>query len=188
MRIPRSPSADGRCESCSNDCFREAPVLTNVPNNQDPHHLQRFVEAQSRVYDQALAEIRAGQKRSHWMWYIFPQYAGLGSSPTSGEFSIKSIAEATEYLGHGVLGPRLVACTEALLLSGGHSAHQIFGSPDDVKLRSCATLYAHVSPEGSPFHRLLDLFFHGAPDSRTLKLIAGDTSTKSLPGGESGPT
>lgn len=153
----------------------------------DPHNLQRFVDAQSPIHDQALAEIRAGQKRAHWMWYVFPQYAGLGSSPTSREFAIGSIAEAKAYLRHAVLGPRLVECAEALLLVEGRSAHQIFGA-DDVKLRSCATLFARVSPPGSAFHRLLDRFFGGEPDSTTLSLIERGTPTDSPAGGSSGPT
>lgn len=162
--------------------------MTSAPPSHDPHELRRFVEAQSRNYDQALAEITLGQKRSHWMWYVFPQYVGLGSSPTSRRFAIKSIAEANAYLRHDVLGPRLVECGEALLVVEGRSAHEIFGSPDDVKLKSSATLFSRVSPAGSAFHRLLDRFFAGEPDRRTLDLIERGTSTDSLPGGSSGPT
>jgi uncharacterized protein (DUF1810 family) len=138
----------------------------------DPHNLQRFVLAQEHDYDQALSEIRSGRKRSHWMWYVFPQFEGLGFSATSRRYSIKSVAEAKAYLAHPVLGPRLIECTDAVLALEAVSASQIFGSPDDMKLRSCATLFAHVSPEGSVFHRLLDTMFQGRADEATLQLIA----------------
>lgn len=137
----------------------------------DPHGLNRFVEAQRSVYDQALAEIREGCKESHWMWFLFPQLAGLGFSATSRHFAIQSRAEAEAYLAHPVLGPRLIACSEAALGVEGRSASAIFGSPDDVKLRSSATLFASVSPAGSVFERLLAKYFQGQPDSRTLQLL-----------------
>jgi len=137
----------------------------------DPRGLRRFVVAQTPVYTQALAEIRAGRKHSHWMWYIFPQVEGLGFSSTSRLYSIKSRAEAEAYLSHPVLGPRLVECAEAALSVEGRSAYQIFGSPDDRKLHSSATLFAEVSPEGSVFHRLLDKYFEGAPDEATLQQL-----------------
>ena len=119
----------------------------------DPHNLSRFVEAQDQDYDQALSEIRRGRKQSHWMWYIFPQFDGLGFSAISRRYSIKSRAEAEAYLRHPVLGPRLIECAEAALGVEGRSAFEIFGSPDDMKLRSCATLFARVSPAGSVFER-----------------------------------
>jgi uncharacterized protein (DUF1810 family) len=137
----------------------------------DPFDLNRFVEAQARDYPQALAEIRAGHKRSHWMWYVFPQFAGLGFSATSQHFAIKSTAEAEAYLRHPVLGRRLVECCEALLAVEGRTAHDVFGSPDDMKLRSCATLFARVSPPGSVFDRVLDRYFAGEPDAKTLRLL-----------------
>jgi uncharacterized protein (DUF1810 family) len=137
----------------------------------DPHDLGRFVEAQRDVYDQALAEIRTGRKRSHWMWYIFPQYDGLGFSSTSRRYAIKSVAEAEAYLRHPVLGPRLVECAEALLHLEGKSASEVFGSPDDMKLRSCATLFARVSPAGSVFERLLQTYFPSGPDGETFRLL-----------------
>ena len=137
----------------------------------DPHDLGRFVQAQEGDYERALSEVRAGRKRSHWMWYIFPQYEGLGFSPTSRRYSIKSIAEAKAYLAHAVLGPRLTACAEAALGVEGRSALEVFGPPDDMKLRSCATLFAHVSPPGSVFERLLSKYFDGERDERTLRLI-----------------
>ena len=136
-----------------------------------PHDLKRFVDAQAGVYDQALAEIRAGRKRSHWMWFIFPQFAGLGFSPTSVHYSIKSRGEAEAYLAHPVLGPRLTECVEAALGVDGRIAHDIFGSPDDMKLKSCATLFAALSPAGSAFHRLIDKYFNGTPDEKTLQLL-----------------
>ena len=137
----------------------------------DPHNLSRFVQAQEGVHERALSEIKSGRKRSHWMWYIFPQLDGLGFSPTSKRYSIKSVAEAEAYLSHPVLGPRLKECAEAALGVQGRTAFEIFGSPDDMKLRSCATLFARVSPPGSAFHRLLDKYFHGEPDDKTVRLL-----------------
>jgi uncharacterized protein (DUF1810 family) len=130
------------------------------------------VVAQEHDYARALAEIRSGRKRSHWMWYVFPQYEGLGFSAMSRQYAIRSLEEATAYLAHPVLGPRLIECAEAVLALEGRSASEVFGSPDDMKLRSSATLFAHVSPPGSVFHRLLDRCFEGRPDEMTLQLIA----------------
>lgn len=138
----------------------------------DPYDLDRFVQAQKRLYAQALAEIRAGRKRSHWMWYIFPQFDGLGFSAMSQRYAINSLAEARAYLNHPVLGPRLTECAEAALRNADRSAYEIFGSPDDLKLRSCATLFAQVSPPGSVFERLLDKYFQSGRDETTLRLIA----------------
>ena len=138
----------------------------------DLHNLTRFAQAQEAVYDQALSEIRAGRKRSHWMWYVFPQFDGLGMSPTSKHYAIKSVQEARAYLAHPILGPRLVQCAEAALQIEGRSALEIFGSPDDMKLRSCATLFASVSPEGSVFHGIIDKCFAGEKDARTIELMA----------------
>lgn len=143
---------------------------SQVPFN-DPFNLDRFVQAQRGVYDQACREIRAARKRSHWMWYIFPQYAGLGTSSTSRKYAIRSRAEAEAYLRHPMLGPRLVECAEVVLAVEGRTAHEIFGSPDDRKLRSCATLFAIVSPSGSVFHRLLDKYFQGELDDKTHQLL-----------------
>ena len=137
----------------------------------DPYDLQRFVQAQNADYDRALLEIKRGKKRSHWMWYIFPQFEGLGFSTTSMRYSIKSMGEAAAYLAHPVLGPRLKECAKAVLGVEGRSAHEIFGSPDDMKLRSCATLFACVSPAASVFHRLLDKYFESRQDPKTLGLI-----------------
>ena len=137
----------------------------------DPHDLGRFVDAQAGDYAEALAEIKRGRKRSHWMWYVFPQIDGLGFSSMSTRYAIKSVAEAKAYLAHPVLGPRLVECCEAVLSVEGRSAHEIFGSPDDRKLKSCATLFATVTPPDSVFARLLAMYFQGERDARTLQLI-----------------
>jgi uncharacterized protein (DUF1810 family) len=137
----------------------------------DPYDLARFVRAQKRDYEQALSEIRSGRKQSHWMWYIFPQFDGLGFSSTSRRYAIRSVAEAEAYLGHPILGPRLVEIAEAAAGVEGRSAFEVFGSPDDMKLRSCATLFAQVSPAGSVFERLLARHFGGEPDGETLRLL-----------------
>lgn len=142
------------------------------PQASDPFDLNRFIEAQQGSYDVALAEIRAGHKRTHWMWYIFPQVAGLAFSSMSQKYAIQSVAEANAYLQHPILGPRLIACTQAALAVEGKSANQIFGSPDDLKLKSSATLFTAVSPEGSVFERLLEKYYQGQRDERTLKLLA----------------
>jgi uncharacterized protein (DUF1810 family) len=145
--------------------------VTEPRTNSDPHDLDRFVTAQEHTYATALSALRSGCKRSHWMWYVFPQVHGLGSSPTSAQYAIRNLAEAAAYLGHPVLGPRLVECAEALLAIEGRAAHEIFGSPDDLKLRSSATLFALVSPAGSVFEQLLDRYFAGGRDDRTLRLL-----------------
>ena len=140
----------------------------------DPYDLGRFVDAQERTYDRALAEVRAGRKRTHWMWYVFPQLDGLGSSETARRYAIRSRAEAEAYLKHPVLGPRLLACAEAALAVPDRSATEVFGSPDDLKLRSCATLFACVTAAGSAFDRLLAKYYNGVPDDRTLRLLGVD--------------
>jgi uncharacterized protein (DUF1810 family) len=136
----------------------------------DPFDLERFVHAQAPDFSRALKELQDGNKRSHWMWYVFPQFDGLGSSTFSRRYAIKSRAEAVAYLAHPVLGPRLMECAEALLAHRGRSARQILGSPDDLKLRSSATLFAEVAGEGV-FTRLLDQFFEGAVDEESLRLL-----------------
>jgi uncharacterized protein (DUF1810 family) len=143
------------------------------PNRAADHFdLGRFVRAQDGCYEQALAEISQGRKQSHWMWYIFPQLEGLGFSETSRRYSLKSLAEARAYLAHPLLGPRLRTCAEAALRVEGLSAHDIFGSPDEMKLKSCATLFELVAEEGSVFQRIVDNYFQGERDPRTLRLIA----------------
>jgi uncharacterized protein (DUF1810 family) len=146
----------------------------DVPSSDDPYDLSRFVQAQQDDFEQALAEITRGKKRTHWMWYIFPQLDGLGVSSTAKHYAIKSLAEARAYLEHPVLGPRLRQCAEAVLAVEGRSATDIFGSPDDLKLRSCATLFACVSPPGSVFDRLLDKYYGGERDPKTLRLLGID--------------
>jgi len=131
------------------------------------------VRAQERTYQTALAEVRSGRKRSHWMWYVFPQIAGLGFSEMSRRYGIRNAAEARAYLAHPLLGPRLIECFEAALSVDGRTAHAIFGSPDDLKFRSCATLFACVAPPGSVFQRVLDKYFDGEGDPRTLELVEG---------------
>jgi len=139
----------------------------------DPHDLNRFVEAQRDVYARAIDEIRGGRKRSHWMWFVFPQIAGLGVSATARRYAIQNLAEAQAYLDHPILGKRLLECAEAAVGVEERSAFEVFGSPDDMKLRSCATLFARVSPPGSVFHRLLDRYFGGEPDDKTISLLVG---------------
>jgi uncharacterized protein (DUF1810 family) len=138
----------------------------------DPYDLNRFVRAQEGSYEQALSELGRGRKQSHWMWYVFPQLDGLGASPTSRLYSIKSEDEARAYVEHPVLGPRLTECAEAILAVDGKSATAILGSPDDLKLKSCATLFAHVSPPGSVFERILDKFYAGERDAATRRLLS----------------
>ncbi|CAN7470188.1 DUF1810 domain-containing protein [Phenylobacterium sp. LjRoot219] len=135
----------------------------------DPFDLQRFVAAQQRNYAEALAELKAGRKTSHWMWYVFPQIAGLGASAMAQTYAIGSLAEAKAYLAHPVLGPRLRDCVAAVNAVTGRSAHQIFGSPDDVKFRSSLTLFAQAAPGEPLFQQALAAYFAGAPDPRTLE-------------------
>ena len=138
-----------------------------------PHGLERFVAAQEGDYEAALREITAGRKRTHWMWYIFPQLDGLGSSSMARQYAIKNADEARAYLAHPILGERLQTCARAALAHGEKSATEIFGTPDDLKLRSSATLFAAVSEEGSVFHRLLTRFYPGGADPATLRLLGG---------------
>ena len=149
----------------------KTPEADGAARAPDTFNLARFVDAQADCYEQALAEILKGRKQSHWMWYIFPQLEGLGFSETSQRYSVKSLAEAKAYLAHPLLGPRLLKCADAALRVEGSSAREIFGSPDDMKLRSSATLFALASPEPSVFHQVLDKYFHGERDTRTLRLL-----------------
>jgi len=138
--------------------------------SKDPYDLDRFVRAQAPDYDRVLSELRHGEKGSHWMWYIFPQIEGLGHSPMSRRYSIKNAAEARAYLDHPILGTRLRECATVVHNIVGRSAFEIFGSPDDSKLRSCATLFARVSDDGV-FQQLLKRYFDGQPDNETLRLL-----------------
>ena len=133
--------------------------------------LKRFLEAQENDFETALAEIRRGRKQSHWMWYIFPQIAGLGFSSTSKFYAIKDRGEAESYLAHPLLGNRLVEISNALLEVEGKTANQIFGSPDDVKLKSSMTLFGAVDDTNPVFQKVLDKYFNGTKDCRTLELI-----------------
>ena len=147
----------------------------------DLYNLDRFLYAQQGVYSDALAEIRSGHKRSHWMWFIFPQLDGLAFSSTSKFYAIKSLEEAAAYLAHLELGPRLLECTDAVLSQKGRSASQVFGHPDDLKLKSCMTLFACASEHGSAFEKVLEVFYLDQRDERTLQLLAGSGSKENLP-------
>ena len=137
----------------------------------DSSNLERFVEAQDPIYDQVRRELRAGRKESHWMWFVFPQVAGLGHSPTSIRFAISSLDEAKAYLAHPVLGPRLQECAKLVLEAGAGTAGQIFGPVDEMKFRSSMTLFAKAAPEVDVFERCLEKYFAGAPDQATLERL-----------------
>jgi uncharacterized protein (DUF1810 family) len=140
---------------------------------EDPYDLQRFVAAQDAggTYEHAIAELRAGRKRSHWMWFVFPQIAGLGYSPTSRRYAITSLAEAQAYLAHPVLGPRLTECAAVLAGLPGRTAEQIFGEVDAQKLRSCVTLFSRAAPDEPVFGQVLEQYFGGVPDAATEQRI-----------------
>jgi uncharacterized protein (DUF1810 family) len=133
--------------------------------------LERFVEAQDGAYDDALAEITAGRKRTHWIWFIFPQIAGLGSSPTAQLYAIRSLDEARAYLAHPVLGPRLRECAQALLTVEGRSARDILGYPDDLKLRSSMTLFARAADDPELFQAVLDRYYDRPGPARHLNAV-----------------
>lgn len=147
--------------------------MTAAGNEADPFTLARFVTAQADTYARALEELRRGAKRSHWMWFIFPQITGLGTSTMARRYAIVSQAEAVAYLAHPLLGPRLVAVAEALLPHRDRSATEIMGSPDDVKLRSSMTLFDAVSGAHPAFSAVLEQFFGGVRDERTLAFLRG---------------
>jgi uncharacterized protein (DUF1810 family) len=142
-----------------------------MESREDGFELGRFLEAQEPVYAQVLRELRRGEKRSHWMWFIFPQIAGLGHSSTAQYYAIRSRAEAEAYLRHPVLGARLEECCRILLACEGRSAEEIFGFPDVLKLRSSMTLFAAVGPKGSVFHQVLTKYYDAKPDDRTEELL-----------------
>lgn len=137
----------------------------------NPDNLQRFIDAQQNTYQQALAEIKNGKKCTHWMWFIFPQIAGLGFSGTSKLYAIKSLEEAQCFIGHDVLGTRLIKISKALLDIEGKTANQIFGSPDDLKLNSCMTLFSFLDDANPVFEAVLAKYFAGAKDNKTLRMI-----------------
>lgn len=134
----------------------------------DPYDLKRFLDAQDRVYPSVVDELRDGRKRSHWMWFVFPQLRGLGGSPMAYRFGISSLDEAREYLDHDVLGPRLHECTQLVNQVQGRSVNEIFGSPDDLKLCSSMTLFARATDENQDFVELLDKYYGGQQDPLTL--------------------
>jgi uncharacterized protein (DUF1810 family) len=136
----------------------------------EEYKLERFVNQQDLdgMYDRAVSELRAGRKLSHWMWFIFPQIAGLGNSPMSQKFAISSLPEARAYLRHPILGPRLTKCTQILVGINGKSATEIFGATDAMKLRSSMTLFAHAAPDDPVFRAILDKYFNGSPDNNTV--------------------
>lgn len=140
-------------------------------HRHDPFDLQRFVDAQSAVYPQVLAELAAGHKASHWMWFVFPQLQALGRSATARRYGLASRAEAAAYWQHPVLGPRLAECSAALLRIEGRTAGQVFGEIDRLKLRSCMTLFEAVAPQAPVFARVLDHCFEGLRDPLTLGLL-----------------
>jgi len=137
----------------------------------DPHDLQRFVDAQDGVIDDVLDELHDGRKRSHWMWFVFPQLRGLGHSPVALRYGLASLDEARAYLAHPVLGPRLHECTRLAIAARGN-LHDLFGTPDDLKFRSCMTLFQQAAPDEPVFAEALERFCDGAPDPRTLALLA----------------
>ena len=140
------------------------------------YDLERFISAQEHSYKTALSEIHNGKKVSHWIWYIFPQLKGLGRSYNSEYYGISNADEAKSYLSHPILGARLVEITEALLNLEENDPLKVMGSPDDLKLKSCMTLFAYISEDGSIFHRVLDKYFGGSRDERTLSIIKGGVS------------
>lgn len=148
--------------------FKLAAMSTRVPLE-----LQRFLDAQAPVIEQVRAELIAGRKTSHWMWFVFPQLKQLGKSGTARHFGIDSRDEALAYWQHPVLGPRLAQCTEWVGAVQGNSAHDIFGSPDDLKFRSCMTLFHAVAPEEPAFQQALARYFDGQPDEKTIALLTG---------------
>lgn len=139
--------------------------------NEDPFNLARFLTAQEHTYEPALAELKRGEKESHWMWFIFPQIDGPGHSDMAIRYAIKSWQEAAAYLQHPILGPRLIECSSALLQIRGKIASDIMGYPDDLKLHSSMTLFASVSKEGSIFRQVIDKYFQGQPDKKTIDIL-----------------
>ncbi|NEQ35984.1 MAG: DUF1810 domain-containing protein [Okeania sp. SIO3I5] len=142
-----------------------------MTTNKDPHDLNRFISAQDKIYETVIKELKNGKKQTHWMWYIFPQIDGLGTSPTSKHYAIKSIEEAQEYLNHPVLGKRLLECAEIVIALEGKSISEIFGFPDDLKLKSSMTLFAHVAKPSSIFARIIDKYFEKKKDVKTLYIL-----------------
>ncbi|MEC5029353.1 MAG: DUF1810 domain-containing protein [Oscillatoria sp. PMC 1051.18] len=143
----------------------------HTTSDDDQFNLNRFLKAQARVYDTVITELRNGRKRTHWMWYIFPQIDGLAQSATSKHYAIKSIQEAEAYLNHPLLGTRLLECTETVLAIEGRTISEIFGYPDDLKMKSSMTLFASITSPNSVFLRVLGKYFQGEKDLQTLQLF-----------------
>ena len=144
------------------------------PSEDDTFNLARFTEAQDRSYETALLELQNGTKRSHWIWFIFPQISGLGSSATAQSYAIQNLDEARAYLNHPILGPRLLECCEALLgFEEGRSVSQIMGYPDDLKLRSSMTLFSLVADSETQFEAVLDRYYGGEADDLTIQIVEG---------------
>ena len=146
-------------------------LVESDPANPDIHDLQRFVDAQQAVYPTVIAELAAGRKRSHWMWFIFPQLAGLGSSAMAHRYAIKTAAEARAYSRHPILGQRLRECCELVYDIKDRSVEDIFGYPDNLKFHSCMTLFAHAAPDADIFRHCLEQFFAGNEDAETLRRL-----------------
>lgn len=142
-----------------------------MTNANDPYNLQRFVEAQDPVIEEVKEELRSGRKRTHWMWYVFPQIEGLGSSQLAQRYAISSQDEAEAYLSHPILGSRLRDCTEIVNAVEGRSANEVFGSPDDLKFRSSMTLFETVADDPTPFRTALEQYYENDRDSKTLELL-----------------
>jgi uncharacterized protein (DUF1810 family) len=145
-----------------------------MSNTHDRYALVRFVEAQDPVYDTVLAELRDGAKRSHWIWFVFPQLRGLGRSPTAQHYGISSLDEARAYLAHEVLGPRLRECTRLVTAIDGRSVDDVFGWPDNLKVRSSMTLFAHATDDPGDFRAVLDKFYDGDEDPATVELLSAE--------------
>lgn len=155
------------------------------PEAADPFNLTRFVEAQAKDYEQALGELRARRKQSHWMWYVLPQLRGLGQSAVSDFYGLASLDEAKAYLEHPILGPRLSECVNVLVSLEGVNAEAVLGRGDAMKFRSCLTLFAQLDDEGSIFHQGLARYFAGSPDQKTLQLLAVRTDKNAESSGAS---
>ena len=158
------------CDWKLNDSERTDCALM-TPTASDQFNLQRFVDAQENVYAEALEELKAGCKHTHWMWFIFPQLAGLGSSPMARQYAVSGMPEARAYLAHPILGRRLIVCVQAMLQHSQQSPRQILGEIDAVKWRSCLTLFEAVDPGGRVFDAALDQFYAGQRDAATLRLL-----------------
>ena len=146
-------------------------IVSRKTRPDEPFDLSRFLSAQDQVYADVLAELKSGQKRTHWMWFVFPQIDGLGFSATTQYYAIKSLEEARQYLAHPVLGKRLRECAEAVLAVQGRNISEIFSYPDDLKLKSCLTLFAAITDQQDVFAKVLDQYYHGERDARTVQIL-----------------